>query len=102
MRRRCPSNFNSNRDPELNLSPNPISVPNPNPFNPTQVLELTGGGAHGIVTLATHADAFHQAIGMARSRGTIVCVGLPPGDFGTPIFETVLKGLTIRGSIVGE
>ena len=28
-------------------------------------------------------------------------VGLPPGDFPAPIFEVVLKGLTIRGSIVG-
>jgi len=30
-----------------------------------------------------------------------VCVGLPPGFFQTPIFEVVLKRLTIRGSIVG-
>jgi propanol-preferring alcohol dehydrogenase len=28
-------------------------------------------------------------------------VGLPPGDFPLPIFEVVLKGLTVRGSIVG-
>ena len=27
--------------------------------------------------------------------------GLPPGDFPTPIFEVVLKRITIRGSIVG-
>ena len=27
--------------------------------------------------------------------------GLPPGDFPAPIFDVVLKGLTIRGSIVG-
>ena len=26
---------------------------------------------------------------------------LPPGDFATPIFDVVLKRLTIRGSIVG-
>jgi propanol-preferring alcohol dehydrogenase len=28
-------------------------------------------------------------------------VGLPPGGFATPIFEVVLKRITIRGSIVG-
>jgi propanol-preferring alcohol dehydrogenase len=28
-------------------------------------------------------------------------VGLPPGDFPTPIFEVVLKRITVRGSIVG-
>ena len=28
-------------------------------------------------------------------------VGLPPGDFPTPIFDVVLKRITVRGSIVG-
>ncbi|GAA3964245.1 alcohol dehydrogenase AdhP [Gordonia caeni] len=65
------------------------------------VVEATGGGAHGILVTAVHPQAFGQAIGMARRGGTIVFVGLPPGDFPAPIFEVVLKGLTIRGSIVG-
>ncbi len=38
---------------------------------------------------------------MLRRHGTMALVGLPPGDFPLPIFETVLKRLTIRGSIVG-
>ena len=38
---------------------------------------------------------------MTRRGGTIVFNGLPPGDFPAPIFDVVLKGLTIRGSIVG-
>lgn len=33
--------------------------------------------------------------------GTLSLVGLPPGEFGTPIFDIVLNRLTIRGSIVG-
>ena len=28
-------------------------------------------------------------------------MGLPPGEFPLPIFDVVLNGLTIRGSIVG-
>jgi len=36
-----------------------------------------------------------------RRRGTIALVGLPPGEFPTPIFEVVLKRITLRGSIVG-
>ncbi len=28
-------------------------------------------------------------------------MGLPPGDFATPIFDVVLKRITLRGSIVG-
>ena len=59
------------------------------------------GGAHGVLVTAVHPQAFGQAIGMARRGGTIVFVGLPPGDFPAPIFDVVLKGLTIRGSIVG-
>ena len=29
------------------------------------------------------------------------CTGLPPGEFPLPIFDVVLKRLTVRGSIVG-
>ncbi|GEE03290.1 zinc-dependent alcohol dehydrogenase [Gordonia spumicola] len=64
------------------------------------IVEATGG-AHGVLVTAVHREAFGQAIGMARRGGTIVFVGLPPGEFPAPIFDIVLKGLTIRGSIVG-
>ncbi len=50
---------------------------------------------------APNPSAFRQAIGFARRGGTIVLVGLPPGEFGVPIFDVVLRALTIRGSIVG-
>ena len=66
-----------------------------------QVVALTHGGAHGVVVTAVSTPAFAQAIGFARRRGTIALVGLPPGAFPTPIFDVVLKRLTIRGSIVG-
>ena len=36
------------------------------------------------------------------AKGTVSLVGLPPGDFPTPIFDVVLKRITIRGSIVGN
>jgi propanol-preferring alcohol dehydrogenase len=38
---------------------------------------------------------------MVRRKGTISLVGLPPGAFPTPIFDVVLKRITVRGSIVG-
>jgi len=50
---------------------------------------------------AVSPPAFSQAMHMTRRRGTVSLVGLPPGDFPTPIFEVVLKRITIRGSIVG-
>ena len=45
--------------------------------------------------------AFKQAIGMLRRGGTCVLNGLPPGEFPVSIFDLVLNGYTIRGSIVG-
>jgi len=38
---------------------------------------------------------------VVRRRGTVSLVGLPPGEFPTPIFDVVLKRITVRGSIVG-
>jgi propanol-preferring alcohol dehydrogenase len=61
----------------------------------------TGGGAHGVLVTAVSPAAFGQAISCARRRATVSLVGLPPGDFPAPIFDVVLKRITIRGSIVG-
>ena len=69
--------------------------------DPVEVIQQKTGGCHGVLVTAVHPSAFGQAIGMARRGGTIVFNGLPPGDFPAPIFEIVLKGLTVRGSIVG-
>ena len=69
--------------------------------DPAEAIQAATGGAHGVLVTAVHPAAFGQAIGMTRRGGTIVFNGLPPGDFPAPIFDIVLKGLTIRGSIVG-
>lgn len=69
--------------------------------DPVKEIQEATGGAHGVLVTAVHPQAFGQAIGMARRGGTIVFVGLPPGEFPASIFEVVLKRLTIRGSIVG-
>lgn len=66
-----------------------------------EVVRATSGGAHGVLITAPSTRAFDQGIALARRHGTISLVGLPPGNFPTPIFEVVLKRLTIRGSIVG-
>jgi propanol-preferring alcohol dehydrogenase len=65
------------------------------------VLKATGGGAHGILVTAVSPPAFSQALHMVRRKGTVALVGLPPGEFPTPIFDVVLKRITLRGSIVG-
>jgi propanol-preferring alcohol dehydrogenase len=38
---------------------------------------------------------------MTRKFGTCVLVGLPPGEFPTPLFDVVANCITIRGSFVG-
>jgi alcohol dehydrogenase, propanol-preferring len=59
------------------------------------------GGVHGVLVTAVSNSAFSQAVGMLRRGGFMSLVGLPPGDFPLPIFEIVLKRITVRGSIVG-
>jgi len=66
-----------------------------------RIVRETGGGAHGVLVTAVSTGAFAQALQLARRRGTVSLVGLPPGDFPTPIFDIVLKRITVRGSIVG-
>jgi len=58
-------------------------------------------GAHGALVTAVSPKAFEQAFDMLRSRGTMALVGLPPGKMSLPIFNMVLKRITVRGSIVG-
>ena len=60
-----------------------------------------GGGAEGVLITAVSTTSFSQGFGMLARRGTMSLVGLPPGDFPLPIFETVLLRKTVRGSIVG-
>ena len=69
--------------------------------DPIEVIQREIGGAHAVLVTAVHPRAFGHAIGEACRGGTIVFNGLPPGDFPAPIFDIVLKALTIRGSIVG-
>ncbi|TJZ78818.1 alcohol dehydrogenase AdhP [Chitiniphilus eburneus] len=59
------------------------------------------GGVHGVLVTAVSPAAFDQGIALLRRGGTMALVGLPPGDFKTPIFDVVLSRKTIRGSIVG-
>ena len=60
------------------------------------------GGADQAIALAVSPKSFEQAYGSLRRNGTLVFVALPADNHVTvPIFETVLNGITIVGSIVG-
>lgn len=71
--------------------------------DPVSAIEELGGADVAIV-LAVMPSVFEQAFASLRRGGRLVCVGLPPekdGPMELPIFPTVLKGLSVIGSIVG-
>jgi propanol-preferring alcohol dehydrogenase len=70
-------------------------------LDPVAEVQSQMGGVHGMLVTAVSNAAFGQAVGMLRRGGFMSLVGLPPGDFPLPIFEVVLKRITVRGSIVG-
>ena len=70
--------------------------------DPAAYLKREIGGAHGALITAVSPKAFEQALGMVRRGGTVALNGLPPGDFPLSIFDMVLNGVTVRGSIVGS
>ncbi|MDQ2887538.1 MAG: zinc-dependent alcohol dehydrogenase [Chloroflexota bacterium] len=60
------------------------------------------GGADVAVVVAVSPKAFEQAYRSLRRGGTLVFVALPADNYvQLPIFETVLNGIKIVGSIVG-
>ncbi len=60
------------------------------------------GGADAAIVLAPTPKAFEQAFASLRPNGTLVMVGLPKDNtMHLPIFETVLRGIKVVGSLVG-
>jgi propanol-preferring alcohol dehydrogenase len=60
------------------------------------------GGADAAIATAVSPKPFQQAFRSLARGGRLVCVGLPADNhLEIPIFETVLGGLDLRGSIVG-
>ncbi|HEY2656099.1 MAG TPA: zinc-dependent alcohol dehydrogenase [Solirubrobacteraceae bacterium] len=69
--------------------------------DPVQAIQALGG-ADQAIALAVSPRAFEQAYGSLRRGGKLVFVALPAdNEVKLPIFETVLNGITIVGSIVG-
>ncbi|MEY9877567.1 propanol-preferring alcohol dehydrogenase [Streptacidiphilus sp. MAP12-33] len=60
------------------------------------------GGADAAISLAVSNDSFQAAYGALRRGGTLVLVALPAGGkLELPVFDTVLNGTRVVGSIVG-
>ncbi|WP_133977615.1 alcohol dehydrogenase AdhP [Kribbella voronezhensis] len=69
--------------------------------DPVEAIQALGG-ADVALAFAVTPRAFEQAFRSLRPGGRLICVALPAeGTMQIPIFETVLKGISIVGSIVG-
>jgi alcohol dehydrogenase, propanol-preferring len=69
--------------------------------DPVEAIQALGG-ADQAIALAVSPASFEQAYRSLRRGGTLVFVALPKeGHIELPIFETVLNGITVVGSIVG-
>jgi len=65
-----------------------------------RVLDETGG-VHASICTAVSKSGFEQSYKVIRRGGKCVLVGLPAEDMPLPIFDTVLNGVSVVGSIVG-
>jgi alcohol dehydrogenase, propanol-preferring len=69
--------------------------------DPIEAIQALGGADVAIVLAAT-PRAYEQAFASLRPHRTLVGVGLPADNtMRLPIFETVLRGITVVGSLVG-
>jgi alcohol dehydrogenase, propanol-preferring len=70
--------------------------------DPVEAIQALGG-ADVAVVLAASPTVFDQAYRSLRRGGRLVCVALPADDaaLSLPIFDTVINGKTVIGSIVG-
>jgi propanol-preferring alcohol dehydrogenase len=69
---------------------------------PQQAIHEQTGGADVVITTAAGAEPLRAAFESLRRHGRLVLVGLPAdNEMKLPVFQTVLGGISVTGSIVG-
>ncbi len=69
--------------------------------DPADAIQEKVGGVQAAISVAVTKKAFEQAYRSVKRGGTLVVVGLPNDELPIPIFNTVLNGVSVKGSIVG-
>lgn len=69
--------------------------------DPAKEINNKVGGAQAAISVAVTKSAFEQAYHSVKRGGSVVLVGLPNDEIPVPIFDTVLNGVSVKGSIVG-
>ncbi len=76
-------------------------VVNPLQNDSAEFIQRELGGVQASICTAVSKKAFGEAYRAVKRGGKCVAVGLPPETMEVPIFDTVLNGVSIVGSIVG-
>lgn len=69
--------------------------------DPVKTMQEEFGGVQAAISVAVTKTAFEQAYHSVKRGGSVVLVGLPNAEIPVPIFDTVLNGVSVKGSIVG-
>ena len=70
--------------------------------SPGEEIQQQLGGAHAVIVNSVKVDPFREAFNALRPKGTLVGIGLPMEQLPIPIFEMIVKEITVRGSFVGS
>lgn len=69
--------------------------------NAARTLHKQWGGADAAIVLTGAPAAIQQAFRSLKRTGTLLTAGLSTNQYELPIVDTVLKGISIRGSFLG-
>jgi propanol-preferring alcohol dehydrogenase len=69
--------------------------------NAGRTLQKEHGGVDAAIVLTANAAAIQQAFRSLKRMGRLVLVGLSTSTYELPLVDTVLKGVTVRGSYLG-
>jgi propanol-preferring alcohol dehydrogenase len=69
--------------------------------NAGRTLQKQWGGADAAIVLTGSPAAIQQAFRALKRTGTLITSGLSTNSYELPIVDTVLKGISIRGSYLG-
>ena len=69
--------------------------------NPGRAMIKQHGGADAAIVFTPAPAAVREAFNSLKRNGTLILVGLAQQDYELPVLDTVLKGITIRGSYLG-
>jgi propanol-preferring alcohol dehydrogenase len=69
--------------------------------NAGRTLQKQWGGADAAIVLTGSPIAIQQAFRSLKRTGTLITSGLSTNQYELPIVDTVLKGISIRGSYLG-